>query len=88
LPYLAISSRRRVRLAPCNEAASFAVVPDAMGLQLEALKTGDYTITVRGIDTAGKVREPPSFFGRLFRSFPAGVKALRALKSQGRTMNL
>jgi DMSO/TMAO reductase YedYZ molybdopterin-dependent catalytic subunit len=42
-------------------------------------KAGDYKITVRGIDRAGKVQESPSLFGRLFRSFPAGAKGLHSV---------
>jgi DMSO/TMAO reductase YedYZ molybdopterin-dependent catalytic subunit len=42
-------------------------------------KAGDYTITVRGVDRAGKVQESPSFFGRLFGSFPAGAKGLHSV---------
>jgi hypothetical protein len=42
-------------------------------------KAGDYTITVRGVDRAGKVQESQSLFGRLFRSFPAGAKGLHSV---------
>jgi hypothetical protein len=42
-------------------------------------KAGDYTITVRGIDRAGKVQESPSFLGRLFGTFPDGAKGLHSV---------
>jgi len=42
-------------------------------------KTGEYTITVRGIDKAGKVQESPSLFGKLFRSFPDGATGLHSV---------
>jgi hypothetical protein len=42
-------------------------------------KAGEYTITVRGIDRAGKVQESPSLLGKLLRSFPDGVKGLHSV---------
>lgn len=42
-------------------------------------KGGDYTITVRGIDRAGKVQESPSLIGTLLRSFPDGAKGLHSV---------
>jgi hypothetical protein len=42
-------------------------------------KDGEYTLTVRGIDRAGKVQESPSLLGRLLRSFPDGAKGLHSV---------
>jgi hypothetical protein len=42
-------------------------------------KENEYTITVRGIDRAGKVQESPPLIGRLFGSFPDGAKGLHSL---------
>ena len=42
-------------------------------------KAGEYTITVRGIDRAGKVQESPSLLAKLFRSFPDGAKGLHSV---------
>lgn len=42
-------------------------------------KEGEYTITVRRVDRAGKVRESPSLIGRLLRSFPDGAKGLHSV---------
>ncbi len=42
-------------------------------------KVGEYTITVRGIDRAGKVQESSSLLGKLFRSFPDGAKGLHSV---------
>ena len=40
---------------------------------------GDYTITVRGIDRAGKVQESPSLLGRLFGTFPDGARGFHSV---------
>jgi len=40
---------------------------------------GEYTITVRGIDKAGRVQESSSLFGRLLGSFPDGAKGLHSV---------
>lgn len=42
-------------------------------------KAGDFVITVRGIDRAGKVQESASLIGKLFRSFPDGAKGLHSV---------
>jgi hypothetical protein len=42
-------------------------------------KEDEYTITVRGIDRAGKVQESPSLIGKLFGSFPDGAKGLHSV---------
>jgi hypothetical protein len=42
-------------------------------------KEGEYTLTVRGIDGAGKVQESPSLMGKLFRSFPDGAEGLHSV---------
>jgi DMSO/TMAO reductase YedYZ molybdopterin-dependent catalytic subunit len=42
-------------------------------------KDGDYTITVRGIDRSGKIQESPSFFGKLFGTYPSGAKGLHSV---------
>jgi len=48
--------------------------------------SGDYTITVRGIDRAGEVQESPSFIGKLLGSFPDGAKGLHSVNVKvGRT---
>jgi hypothetical protein len=43
-------------------------------------KEGEYTITVRGFDRAGKVQESSSLLGKLFRSFPDGAEGLHSVK--------
>jgi hypothetical protein len=45
-------------------------------------QAAEYTITVRGIDRAGKVQESPSLLGMLFRSFPDGAKGLHSVRVQ------
>jgi DMSO/TMAO reductase YedYZ molybdopterin-dependent catalytic subunit len=45
----------------------------------EPAGAGDYTITVRGIDRAGKVQESQSLLGRLLRSFPDGAIGLHSV---------
>ncbi len=47
-------------------------------------KAGEYTITVRGIDRAGKTQESPSLLARLFRTFPDGAKGLHSVKTEVR----
>jgi len=42
-------------------------------------KAGDFVITVRGVDRAGKVQESASLIGKLFRSFPDGAKGLHSV---------
>jgi len=42
-------------------------------------KAGEYRITVRSVDRAGKVQESPSLIGRLLRSFPDGAKGLHSV---------
>jgi len=41
---------------------------------------GQYTITVRAFDKAGKLQESSSLLGKLFRSFPDGAKGLHSVK--------
>lgn len=43
-------------------------------------REGDHTITVRGIDRAGKVQESPSLFGKILGTFPDGAKGLHSVK--------
>ncbi|MGO9614104.1 MAG: molybdopterin-dependent oxidoreductase [Dissulfurispiraceae bacterium] len=43
-------------------------------------RQGQYTITVRGIDKAGKIQESASLLGKLFRSFPDGASGLHSVK--------
>ncbi len=45
-------------------------------------KEGDYTITVRGIDRAGKVQESPTLLGKVFGSFPDGAKGLHSVDAK------
>ncbi len=42
-------------------------------------RQGEYTITVRGIDRAGKVQESPSLLGRLFGTFPDGARGFHSV---------